>query len=100
VRKRSCPESKTDVFRLVTGRGTPLGAPVPTLKIATNSDLATRKSGWVDFNAGQLLENKTMLVLADELLAHVVDIASGRKLARNEENGFREIAIFKDGVTL
>ena len=83
-----------------TGRGTPLGAPVPTLKIATNSDLATRKAGWVDFNAGQLLENKTMPALADELLAHVVDIASGRKQARNEENGFREIAIFKDGVTL
>jgi altronate hydrolase len=83
-----------------TGRGTPLGAPVPTLKIATNSDLATRKSGWVDFNAGQLLENKTMPELADQLLAHVVDVASGRKLARNEENGFREIAIFKDGVTL
>jgi len=83
-----------------TGRGTPLGAPVPTLKIATNSDLATRKSGWVDFNAGQLLEDKTMPELADQLLAHVVDIASGRKLARNEENGFREIAIFKDGVTL
>jgi len=83
-----------------TGRGTPLGAPVPTLKIATNSDLATRKSGWVDFNAGQLLENKTMPELADQLLAHVIDVASGRKLARNEENGFREIAIFKDGVTL
>jgi altronate hydrolase len=83
-----------------TGRGTPLGAPVPTLKIATNSELATRKSGWVDFNAGQLLEDKTMPELADQLLAHVVDIASGRKLARNEENGFREIAIFKDGVTL
>jgi altronate hydrolase len=73
---------------------------VPTLKIATNSDLATRKSSWVDFNAGQLLENKTMPELADQLFAHVVDIASGRKQARNEENGFREIAIFKDGVTL
>ncbi|MFT3781200.1 MAG: altronate dehydratase family protein [Nibricoccus sp.] len=82
-----------------TGRGTPLGAPVPTLKIATNSDLATRKKSWVDFNAGQLLEDKTMPELADKLLTHVIEVANGT-LARNEENGFREIAIFKDGVTL
>ncbi|HET7535680.1 MAG TPA: altronate dehydratase family protein [Candidatus Didemnitutus sp.] len=83
-----------------TGRGTPLGAPVPTLKIATNSELAARKASWVDFDAGQLLEGRAMGELADQLLAHVLDVASGRKLTRNEENGFREIAIFKDGVTL
>jgi altronate hydrolase len=83
-----------------TGRGTPLGAPVPTLKIATNTDLATRKAGWIDFNAGRLLEGVPMKQLADDLFRHVVEVASGRVQAKNEANGFREIAIFKDGVTL
>ncbi len=82
-----------------TGRGTPLGGPVPTVKISTNSTLATRKPGWIDFDAGRLLQGASMSELADELLALVVDIASGRPVA-NERQGFREIAIFKIGVTL
>ncbi|PTX97892.1 altronate dehydratase family protein [Opitutus sp. ER46] len=82
-----------------TGRGTPLGGPIPTFKIATNSDLATRKENWIDFNAGQLLEKETMDSLAAKLLDEVIMTASGQP-ARNELNGFREIAIFKDGVTL
>lgn len=82
-----------------TGRGTPLGGPVPTLKISSNSDLATRKSGWIDFDAGRIIAGQSMAAAADELLDLVVATASG-KLARNEVNGFREIAIFKDGVTL
>jgi len=82
-----------------TGRGPPLGAPVPTLKIATNSDLAKRKAGWIDFDAGRLLDGVTMADTADALLRQVVAVASGQ-LAKNEVNGFREIAIFKDGVTL
>ncbi len=83
-----------------TGRGTPLGAPVPTLKIATNSDLATRKAGWIDFNAGRLLEGATMPDTANALLRHVVAVASGAVQAKNEINVFREIAIFKDGGSL
>ena len=79
---------------------TPLGGPVPTLKIATNSMLAERKPHWIDFDAGRLLRGENMLSLAHELLQVVSAIASGRRLARNEINGFREIAIFKDGVTL
>jgi len=82
-----------------TGRGTPLGGPVPTLKIASNSDLATRKAGWIDFDAGRLIDGLPLAAAADELLDLVVATASGRP-ARNEVNGFREIAIFKDGVTL
>ncbi len=82
-----------------TGRGTPLGGPVPTVKIATNSALAERKPHWIDFDAGRLLRGETMSVLARELLQAVISIASGRHLARNEINGFREITIFKDGVT-
>lgn len=82
-----------------TGRGTPLGAPVPTMKIATNSALAQNKSNWIDFNAGGLLEGESMESLRDQLMQKVIAVASGA-LTRNEENGYREIAIFKDGVTL
>jgi altronate hydrolase len=82
-----------------TGRGTPLGAPVPTVKIATNTDLATRKANWIDFNAGVLTEGRDMDELCDDFATDVLAIASGRE-TRSEANGYREIAIFKDGVTL
>ena len=82
-----------------TGRGTPLGAPAPTIKIATNSDLARRKTHWVDVNAGVLLEGVTMEDAAQQLFETVVAVASGAR-TRNEQNGFREISIFKDGVIL
>jgi len=84
-----------------TGRGTPMGFPVPTIKIASNADLAQRKPSWIDFNAGKLLEDgANPSAVADELFDLVLDIASGRKRTRNEINGNREIAIWKDGVTL
>ncbi|MBQ9009903.1 MAG: UxaA family hydrolase, partial [Clostridia bacterium] len=82
-----------------TGRGTPFGCPVPTVKIATNSPLAKKKSGWIDFNAGRLLEGKTLPELGEELLDLVLQVASG-KHTKGEENGCRDLAIFKQGVTL
>jgi altronate hydrolase len=82
-----------------TGRGTPLGAPVPTIKIASNPDLARKKPGWIDFDAGRLLTEDPAAVRAD-LLRLIVDVVSGVKKSRNEENGCREIALFKNGVTL
>jgi len=82
-----------------TGRGTPLGSPVPTVKIATNSTLAARKPHWIDVNAGVLLEGTGMNEAAHQLFDTVLEVASGQP-AKNELNGFREIAIFKDGVTL
>jgi altronate hydrolase len=81
-----------------TGRGTPLGFPVPTIKVATNSALAARKPGWIDFDAGQVLDDG-MDAAADALLDTVVAIASGKETAA-ERNGEREIAIWKRGVTL
>lgn len=83
-----------------TGRGTPLGGPVPTVKISSNSELAARKSQWIDFDAGRLLDGASMDDLADALLDQVVAIAGGEQTTKAEANGFREIAIFKDGVTL
>lgn len=82
-----------------TGRGTPYGAPVPTLKIATNSALAARKPGWIDFDAGRMTRGADPAGLALELFELVARTASGSR-ARNEEKGYRDIAIFKDGVTL
>lgn len=83
-----------------TGRGTPFGAPVPTAKIATNSDIYKLKKHWFDFNAGEIAEGKPISELADQLYRYVIDLASGRVRTQNEVNDFREISIFKDGVVL
>ena len=82
-----------------TGRGTPFGTFVPTMKIATNPSLASHKKNWIDFSAGQLVEGRTMQELVPEFIDKVLAVASG-ELAKNEENGYREISIFKNGVTL
>ena len=83
-----------------TGRGTPFGAPAPTLKIATNSQLAEKKKNWIDFNAGVVADGARTLDEAGADLYHLVlEVASGKKTCA-EEKGFREISIFKDGVVL
>ena len=82
-----------------TGRGTPVGSAVPTVKIATNRSLFERKSRWMDFNASPVLEGTDMNDLAESLLAYCIEIASGTK-TKNEKHGYKEISIFKDGVTL
>jgi altronate hydrolase len=87
------------VLLFTTGRGTPLGFPVPTLKIASNSALASAKPNWIDFDAGRVIESGDIETVADDLLELIVATASG-KAARNEINGEREIAIWKNGVTL
>ena len=84
------------VILFTTGRGTPVGAPVPTVKIATNHSLAERKRDWIDFDASPTLEGNP---LTDELLDYIIEVAEGRE-TRNEINDYREISIFKDGVTL
>ena len=83
-----------------TGRGTPFGAPAPTLKIATNTPLATQKANWIDFNAGIVADGaETLENTADALMELILETASG-KLTKAEKSGFREISIFKDGVVL
>lgn len=83
-----------------TGRGTPLGLPVPTLKIASNPALASRKPGWIDFDAGELLKDGVSPESVAADLVSLVLMTAGGKPTRNEENGYREIAIWKEGVTL
>lgn len=93
--------SGATMLLFTTGRGTPLGFPVPTIKISSNTDIAMRKPHWIDFDAGAVLEGTaTFESLTDDLFELILDVASGRKLARNEEQGYREIAIWKEGVTL
>ena len=82
-----------------TGRGTPFGCPVPTIKISSNSPLAAHKKNWIDFDAGRLLEGKTLAELGQELMEKVLAVAGGEK-TQNEANGFHDLAIFKQGVTL
>ena len=82
-----------------TGRGTPFGAPAPTVKIATNTALYTKKPGWMDFNAGTIAEGEPIPEAAKRLFDLVVETASGKQTC-TEKHGFREISIFKDGVVL
>jgi altronate hydrolase len=87
------------IVLFTTGRGTPFGTFVPTAKISTNTRLSVHKRGWIDFNAGTLVEGETMSSLADRFIAFVIDVASGRPVS-NEKKGYREIALFKTGITL
>lgn len=90
--------SDCQLVLFTTGRGTPFGAFVPTLKVATNNQIFAKKPNWMDFNAGRLLSEDKGAVLAD-FIDKVIAVASGERTC-NEKNDFREIAIFKKGVTL
>ena len=82
-----------------TGRGTPFGTFVPTMKISTNTPLYENKPNWIDFNAGVIAGDTPMNEAARAFTEFVLQVASGR-MVNNEKNGYREIAIFKSGVTL
>ena len=84
------------IILFTTGRGTPLGAPVPTVKVATNHALAENKSGWIDYDASPVLSGKD---IDADFFDHVIEVASGKE-TKNELHGYREISIFKSGVTL
>lgn len=91
--------SGCQIVLFTTGRGTPFGTFVPTMKISTNNELAAKKPNWIDFNAGQLLKGVSMNDLNRQFIDKIIAVASGEK-TRNEENEYQEIAIFKSGVTL
>ncbi|TCO76496.1 UxaA family hydrolase [Marinisporobacter balticus] len=82
-----------------TGRGTPFGSFVPTMKIATNSQLYKQKTHWIDYNAGVLVEDKGMDEVLEDFIDYIIEVASGT-FVNNEKNDFREMAIFKTGVTV
>lgn len=82
-----------------TGRGTPLGTFVPTIKISTNTQIYETKPHWIDFNAGTLIDGQSQEELLEDFISYIVNVASGEKV-NNEKNHFREIGIFKTGVTL
>ena len=88
------------IVLFTTGRGTPFGAPAPTVKVSTNSALAEKKKSWIDFNAGVLVEGKTMDEVSGEFFDYILRLANGEVQTNNEKHDFREIAIFKDGVML
>ena len=87
------------IVLFTTGRGTPFGAPAPTIKIATNTPLFEKKPGWLDFNAGPVADGESIPDAGRRLFDKVLAVAGGEK-TRSEEHGYREISIFKDGVVL
>lgn len=91
--------SGAQIVLFTTGRGTPFGGFVPTVKVSTNSDLYMKKRHWIDFDAGMLLTGTSFDELNEKFIDYIIQVANG-KLTKNEINGASEIAIFKDGVTL
>lgn len=92
--------SGAQIVLFTTGRGTPFASAVPTVKISSNTQLSVKKNGWIDFDAGRLLEDgMTLDILGTELYEYVLDVANG-KTVKSEEDGYRDLAIFKQGVTL
>lgn len=87
------------IVLFTTGRGTPFGGFIPTVKISTNSELAVRKPHWIDFDAGTMVEGASLEELTEEFLDYLAEVCSG-EVVNSEKNNFREIAIFKSGVTL
>lgn len=88
-----------NLILFTTGRGTPFGSSVPTLKIASNHALAVKKSNWIDFDSSLVLSNGFEEV-TKQLISLIVKTANGENLAKNEKSGYAEISIFKDGVVL
>ena len=87
------------IVLFTTGRGTPFGTFVPTMKISTNTNLYNNKPNWIDFNAGELVEGTDMKSLLRKFIDKIIAVANGEQTC-NEKNGYREISIFKNGVTL
>ncbi len=100
VASTSLAVSGAQLVLFTTGRGTPFGSPVPTVKISSNSALAEKKSGWIDFDAGIITETGDVKGCGEALFEYVMKLASGENLTKNEKTGKRGISIFKDGVTL
>lgn len=91
--------SGAHIVLFTTGRGTPFACPVPTMKISTNNTLSQKKNNWIDFNCGTLVDGDTLEHLSSALFDAVINIASGQKV-KSEIEGFHDMAIFKQGVTL
>ena len=90
----------SQLILFTTGRGTPFGTYVPTIKISTNTALSIKKSKWIDFNAGRIVDGEDMNSVFKAFLDYIIKVINGETYAKNEINGFNEISIFKDGVTL
>lgn len=92
--------SGATIIVFTTGRGNPFGTPVPTIKVASNSKLYNCKKHWIDFNAGEILDGMAFEEAKDKFMKELIEIASGTVKTKNEEYGFKEISIFRDGVIL
>lgn len=82
-----------------TGRGTPSGFAVPLIRMGSNSTMSNWKTNWIDYNAGVVLEGKDFNQAAQEMLALILEVASGQKQSLAEANGYRQIGMLRDGVT-
>lgn len=100
VASNALVSSGAHMVLFTTGRGTPFGCPVPTVKVSSNTALYNKKKAWIDYNAGALLEGVSMQQLTEDFYQYLLQLASGEIQAKSEMLDKHELAIFKDGVTL
>ena len=100
ISSTSLAASGVQMILFTTGRGNPFGAVVPTVKISSNSGLASRKPHWIDYDAGRMLENGSLEEMGEDFFAYLLGVASGKIRTNNEIWGYREISLFRDGVVL
>lgn len=92
--------SGANLILFTTGNGNPFGGFPPTIKISSNTSLSERKRNWIDFNAGTVLDGERFEETEERLFQLVLDVANGQVRTKNEEFGYQEISIFRDGVIL
>ncbi len=85
-----------------TGLGTPTGNPLaPVIKVASNTEVAKRLSDIIDFDTGPVIAGeKSIEALAHELFDLLIDIASGKTMAKAEQNKHYEFIPWKRGLSL
>ena len=85
-----------------TGRGSAFGCkPVPSIKLATNSDVYHRMIDDMDINCGDILDGVPLTEKAQEIFARMLRVASGeRSLSENLGYGDNEYVPWQVGAVM
>lgn len=92
----------TNLILFSTGLGTPTGNPIcPTIKVATNTELATRMADLIDFDTGAVIRGEASVQqLGEALLDYSIEVASGRAVPKAVALGQDDFLPWKRGVSL
>ena len=90
------------VVLFTTGLGTPTGNPIaPVIKLATNARLAQRMPDIIDVDTSAILRGEaTVEAMGEQILAEVIEVASGRRQTQAERLRQEDFIPWKRGVSL